>query len=65
MSENSENRPHIVYAKGLADGLVTLKPTYAEAKAFWLLMHDYKRPYMIATVGRQIDPSAHIGDPAE
>jgi len=59
----SEDKPHIVYAKGRKSGLVTMFENHADAKAFWVLKHDtLAHPYMIATVGREIDPATPIVD---
>ena len=59
----SEDRPHIVYPKGRINGLASQFENFKSAKDFWLLKHDsIKHPYMIATVGREIDPSTPIID---
>ena len=60
---SSESTPHIVYPAGRAHGLVTMFQTYRAAHDFWRLKHDWKNaPYLIATVGRVIDPSTAIVD---
>lgn len=61
----TENAPHIVYPAGRHHGLVSMFQTYRAAYDFWRLKHDYKSPYVIATVGRVIDPSMPVIDPNE
>lgn len=59
---NSENTPHIVYPKGLLEGEVRMFRTYKAAHRFYKRMSNYKTPYLIATVGRVIDPSVPVID---
>lgn len=62
----TEDKPHIVYPKGTIFGVVRLCPNYAEAHKQWLAMHDaINSPYLIATVGRVIDPSTPVVDVSE
>jgi hypothetical protein len=58
----TEDKPHVVYAKD--PGRVTgfMAPSYAKAHALWLTLHTHDNPYLIATLGRVIDPSAPIID---
>ncbi len=58
----TELHPHIVFAHGRTDGLVTMFSTYKLAHDFWKLKHDFKTPYLIAAVGRVIDPATPIVD---
>jgi hypothetical protein len=58
----TEDHPHIVYAEGRTSGLVTMFPNYKLAHEFWRLKHDFKTPYLIATVGRKIQPSTPVID---
>jgi hypothetical protein len=58
----SELRPHIVYLASSKAGAVEMFPTYAEAFSYWYRHHTYQEPYLIATVGRVIDPSQAIVD---
>jgi hypothetical protein len=58
----TENTPHVVYPAGRSHGLVTMFQTYRAAHDFWRLKHDYKTPYLIATLGRTIDPSTPVVD---
>jgi hypothetical protein len=61
----TEDKPHIVYPAGMIFGVVRLCPSYADAYKQWEALHHYQTPYLIATVGRVIDPSTPIIDPSE
>lgn len=58
----TETFPHIVYPKQLIYGVVRLFPTFRDAHAFWKSTHSHTTPYVIATVGRVIDPSTPVID---
>jgi hypothetical protein len=57
----TENKPHIVY-RANSIGMVRMCANYADAFKYWKLLHSYKDPFLIATVGRVIDPSQEIVD---
>jgi hypothetical protein len=58
----TENQPHVVYRKGQTGGVVCLLPSYAAAHECWKSQHSVREPYLIATLGRVIDPATPIID---
>ncbi len=60
----TEDRPHIVFAK-IDPGEVLFFPNYLAAHAYWKSVHTFQAPFVIATVGREIDPSTPVIDPSE
>jgi hypothetical protein len=65
MTSESETKPHIVYPKDRAVNLVDWFPNYAAAFNYWRQVHTYQQPYLIAQIGRVIDPSSEIVDVSE
>jgi predicted TPR repeat methyltransferase len=63
MTSLSETKPHVVYC--LNSGVARVYDTYAEAFAYWITQHHYSNPYLIAQLGRVIDPSSEIVDVSE
>lgn len=60
----AENRPHIVYRRDSQLGEIF--PNYKEAYAFWNTVHrPIADPFLIATLGRVIDPALEIVDVSE
>lgn len=60
---SSESEGHIVFPLNRDHGLVSMFPSYKLAHGFWKLKHDaLEHPYMIAVVGRVIDPSTPVID---
>lgn len=61
----SEDRPHIVFPKAVLEGEVRMFRNYKDAHAWWQRLSTYKFPYIIATLGREIDPAVPVIDPNE
>lgn len=57
----TEDKPHVVYHIDMI-GPAAVFPSYAEAHTFWLERHTHENPFLIATLGRVIDPSEPIID---
>jgi len=57
----SENRMHVVYNKDTPE-MASVYQTYADAHAMWERHHTYDDPWLIATLGRVIDPSTPVID---
>jgi hypothetical protein len=57
----TENQPHVVYPKDMSKAMV-LCANYAEAYRAWEARHTPKHPWLIATLGRVIDPATPIID---
>lgn len=53
-------RPHFVYSAQAGDA--TLWPNYKAAFAHWSEVSTYQKPYMVAVMGRTIDPGTPIVD---
>jgi len=58
----TENQPHVVYPRGATRGYIGMFATYADAYAAWKDYHSRRHPFVIATLGRVIDPSVEIVD---
>jgi hypothetical protein len=60
----TENRPHVVFCPAPANecGLAFVMPTYEAAHKIWLANHTPFNPWLIATLGRVIDPATPIID---
>jgi hypothetical protein len=56
----TEDRPHVVYEQATGWGYVC--SSYAEAHERWGHVHSAAKPYLIATLGRVIDPATPIID---
>lgn len=62
----TEDKPHVVYAGNWGDGAPAFVfSNYAGAYEMWRRIHTHQVPYLIATLGRVIDPSAPVIDPNE
>jgi hypothetical protein len=59
----TENKPHVVYRARDFTGWIC--PTYAKAHALWKDNHRHDNPWLIATLGRVIDPDQPIIDVSE
>ncbi|HYF57200.1 MAG TPA: hypothetical protein VEA41_23325 [Salinarimonas sp.] len=59
----TEDKPHVVYPKdAVLPADVLLFASYAEAHEFWLARQPTGQQWLVATLGRVIDPSAPIID---
>jgi hypothetical protein len=62
----TEDKPHVVFAVDQGDPEMIpaayLCKSYKQAHRIWLKRNTYKDPWLIATLGRVIDPSAPIID---
>jgi hypothetical protein len=56
----TESRPHVLYCPTSGEALYC--PDYAAAYAHWEMHHTHAKPFLIATLGRVIDPSTPIID---
>lgn len=54
-------RPHFVYP-AVAVGAATLHPNYKAAFEHWRAVSTYRTPYLVAVMGRTIDPGTPIVD---
>lgn len=62
----SENKPHIVFSRNYHSAAIAwFCPNYAAAYERWTAQHSLSTPYLIATVGRVIDPSQPVIDVSE
>jgi hypothetical protein len=62
----TEDKPHIVFEKDRVLGAAHMFPSYRDAHAYWQTVHHtINRPFVIATLGRVIDPSTPVIDPSE
>jgi hypothetical protein len=57
----TESQPHVVYDKSMRLGAV-VTADYAEAYKAWQWLHSEACPFLIATLGRVIDPAQPIID---
>jgi hypothetical protein len=55
-------RPHFVYPALAAQGDATLHANYKAAFEHWRAVSTYQKPYMVAVMGRTIDPGTPIVD---
>ena len=59
----TEDRPHVVYSKEYPyAGIAWICPNYKAAFDRWSAQHTHHTPYVIAVLGRVIDPSTPIVD---
>lgn len=64
MTAESESTSHIVYPTDKR-GNARVFDSYVEAFDWWKHIHHYKAPYLIAVLGRVIDPAGALVDPNE
>jgi hypothetical protein len=56
----TEALPHVVYGK--TDTRAMVCSSYAEAHRQWLHWHTHESPFLIAVLGRVIDPAQPVID---
>jgi hypothetical protein len=56
----TENQPHVLFCPKTGEALYC--PDYAAAFAHWQMQHTHWNPFLIATLGRVIDPATPIID---
>jgi hypothetical protein len=61
----TEDLPHIVYPRAVLESEVRMFKNYKDAHSWWLRVNNYRLPYVIATVGRVIDPATPVVDVSE
>jgi hypothetical protein len=57
----TENHPHVVYCEA-APLRASVCPNYTAAYGVWTMMHTIGDPWLIAVLGRVIDPATPIID---
>jgi hypothetical protein len=59
----TEDLPHVVFSREYPiNGVAWVCKNYKAAHDQWLTQHSYKTPYLIAVLGRVIDPSTPVVD---
>jgi hypothetical protein len=59
----TETQPHVVYPKEIGERAPAIVcRSYGEAHLHWKRQHTHADPWLIATLGRVIDPATPIID---
>lgn len=61
---STEDKPHVVYRKSCPHDAHVCR-SYADAHKIWKYHQQWEDPWLIATLGRVIDPAQPVIDPNE